>query len=199
LARAHAAKPRTPQATARYDDGNRTHGETNMIRSFKGKTPQIDPSAFISEACYIVGDVVIGPNVSIWPGVVLRADHGTMTIGEGTNIQDGSVCHADADMNVGKHVTIGHSVVCHARLVGDHCLLGNHSTLNDGATVREWSIVAAGAVVLEDREIPGNSIAAGVPAKVIGSMTDKHYDMVRRIPESYVRMAAEYKAEGGLE
>ena len=185
--------------SALYDSGSCNRGEMSMIRSFRGKTPRIDPTAFVSEACYIVGDVEIGPHASIWPGVVLRADHGKMTIGEGTNIQDGSVCHADADMDVGSYVTIGHAVVCHARSIADHCLLGNNATLNDGATVGEWSIVAAGAVVLEDRRIPANSIAAGVPAKVIGSMMHKHYDMVRSTAESYVRMAAEYKAEEGLE
>jgi carbonic anhydrase/acetyltransferase-like protein (isoleucine patch superfamily) len=170
-----------------------------MIRSFRGKSPRIHPTAFVSEAAYLVGDVVIGANASVWPGAVLRADHGTMTIGERTNIQDGSVLHADADMTVGNDVTIGHAVVCHAAKIGDHCLLGNHCTLNDGVVIGEWSIVAAGAVVLEDKTFEGKSIIAGVPGKVIGEMTDRHIERVRRNAASYVEWGALYKAEGNLE
>ena len=170
-----------------------------MIRSLKGKSPQIHPTAFISESAYLIGDIEIGAQSSVWPGVVMRADHGKMKIGERTNIQDGSILHADGDMDIGDDVTLGHAVVCHARAVGNNSLLGNNCTLNDGATVGEWAIVAAGAVIIEDREIPSNSIAAGIPAKVIGKMMKKHYDMVKSNAEVYVTLAAEYKAEGGLE
>lgn len=170
-----------------------------MIRSFGGKSPRIHPTAFVSEFAYLVGDIEIGAHASVWPGAVLRADHGTMRIGERTNIQDGSVLHADADMSVGNDVTIGHSVVCHAQQIADHCLLGNHCTLNDGVVIGEWSIVAAGAVVLEDKEFPAKSILGGVPAKVIGEMTDRHIERVARNAESYVTWAAKYKAEGNLE
>ena len=89
-----------------------------MIRSHKGKTPTIHPTAFVSEFAYVVGDIEIGPYASIWPGVVLRSDRGKMTIGEGTNIQHGSICHADGNMDIGSYVTLGHAVVCHARSVG---------------------------------------------------------------------------------
>ena len=170
-----------------------------MIRSLGGKSPRIDPTAFVSEFAYLVGDVEIGPYASIWPGVVLRSDRGRMVIGEGTNIQDGSICHADGDMTIGKYVTLGHGVVCHAKRVGDHCLLGNNCTLNDQASVGEWSIVAAGAVVLEEREIPDNSIAAGVPAKVLGRMMKKHYEMVKMNADEYVELGKRYKREGTLE
>ena len=88
------------------------------IRSLKGKSPQIDPTAFVSEDAYLIGDIEIGPRASIWPGVVLRADRGKMTIGEGTNIQDGSICHSDGSMDIGAFVTLGHAVVCHARSIG---------------------------------------------------------------------------------
>ncbi len=170
-----------------------------MIRSLGGKSPKIDPSAFVSEAAYLIGDIEIGPRSSVWPGVVMRADHGKMRVGEGTNIQDGCIIHADGDMDIGDFVTLGHAVVCHARTVGHHSLLGNNSTLNDGATVGEWCIVAAGAVLIEGRDVPGGSIAVGVPAKVIGSMTKRHRDMVKENADSYIEMAKQYKAEGNLE
>ena len=170
-----------------------------MIRSLKGKSPKIHPSAFVSEHAYLIGDIEIGPNASIWPGVVLRSDRGKMTIGEGTNIQDGSICHADGNMDIGDFVTLGHAVVCHARLVGDHCLLGNNSTLNDQTRVGDWCIVAAGSVLIEGREVPDNSIFAGVPGKVIGPMLDKHYELVTMNADEYVKLGRDYKAEGNLE
>ena len=170
-----------------------------MIRSLKGKSPQIHPTAFVSEAAYLIGDIEIGAESSVWPGVVMRADHGKMKIGQRANIQDGSILHADGDMDIGDDVTVGHAVVCHARSVGDHSLLGNNCTLNDGATVGEWSIVAAGAVVIEGREIPSNSIATGVPAKIAGAMLERHYDLLKFTAEAHVALGIEYKAEGGLE
>ena len=170
-----------------------------MLRSLRGKFPTIHPTAFVSEFSYVIGDIEIGPYASIWPGVVLRSDRGKMVIGEGTNIQDGSICHADGDMDIGAHVTLGHAVVCHARRIGDHTLLGNNCTLNDQATVGEWCILAAGGVLIEGRSIPDNSIAAGVPAKVLGPMQPRHYEMVKMNAEEYVQLGQEYKAEGTLE
>ena len=95
-----------------------------MIRSFNGKTPRVDPTAFVSEAAYVVGDVEIGPYSSVWPGVVIRGDMGRITIGSHTNIQDNSVVHSDTDATLGDYVTLGHSVVCHAARVEDYALLG---------------------------------------------------------------------------
>ena len=170
-----------------------------MLRSLKGKSPKIHPTAFVSEFAYLIGDIEIGPRVSVWPGVVLRSDRGKMTIGEGTNIQDGSICHADGNMDIGAFVTLGHAVVCHARSIGDHCLLGNNSTLNDQSSVGSWSIVAAGAVVIEGRAVPDDSVWAGVPGKVIGPMQQKHYEMVQLNADEYVTLGQDYKAESNLE
>ena len=90
-----------------------------MIRSLGGKTPKIHPTAFISEAAYIVGDVEIGEGSSIWPGTVIRGDTGKITIGKFTNIQDNSVLHGDDDVIIGDNVTIGHRVMCHGRNIGN--------------------------------------------------------------------------------
>ena len=81
------------------------------LRGLDGKSPQVDPTAFVSETAYIVGDVVIGPRSSVWPGAVIRADSGRITIGAGTNIQDNAVLHADADAWIGNDVTIGHGEI----------------------------------------------------------------------------------------
>ena len=167
-----------------------------MIRSLNGKTPQIDPTAFVSEAAYVVGDVVIGAYSSVWPGAVVRADHGRITIGAQTNIQDNSVVHSDADATIGSFVTLGHRVVCHASRVGDHALLGNGCVVNDGAVIGEYSIVASGAVVLEGVAVPPNSIVAGVLAAVKGRPMKRHRDLIEQTATSYVELAQRYKEDG---
>lgn len=170
-----------------------------MIRSLGGKHPRIHPSAFVSEFAYVVGDVEIGANASIWPGVVLRTENGKMVIGEGTNIQDGSIVHAEGGMTIGNFVTLGHAVVCHATVVGDHCLIGNNSTLNSRSRVGEWCIVAAGAVLLDGREIADRSFVTGIPATVAGALTPKHEELIRMNADEYITLGRQYKAEGTLE
>ena len=167
-----------------------------MIRSHKGHTPKVHPTAFISEAAYVVGDVEIGENSSVWPGAVIRSDNGKTTIGKNTNIQDNTLIHGDQDARIGDGVTLGHGVVCHAKLIGDNCLLGNGCTVNDGAEIGELSIVASGSVVLEDVKIPANSLVVGIPGKVHGPTAERHQQMIKGTAQSYVKRAQEYKAEG---
>lgn len=167
-----------------------------MIRSLDGKTPKIDPTAFVSEAAYIVGDVELGPNSSVWPGVVIRADSGKIKIGAGTNIQDNSVLHADADAEIGDNVTIGHGVVCHARTIGDGSLIGNGSTLNDGVELGKNCLVAAGSTVTENSVFEERSLIRGTPGKEIGKIRKKHADLMSRAARSYVNRIARYRSSG---
>ena len=142
-----------------------------MIRSFDGHTPKIHPTAFISEAAYVVGEVEIGPRSSVWPGAVIRGDHGLIKIGSDSNIQDNSVIHSDAPATIEDFVTIGHRVVCHAKHVGSYVLLGNGCVLNDAVVVENRSIVAAGAVVLENRII--NSGTISIDGEVVNDLPPK--------------------------
>jgi carbonic anhydrase/acetyltransferase-like protein (isoleucine patch superfamily) len=167
-----------------------------MIRALNGKTPQIDPTAYISEAAYVVGDVVMGPHSSVWPGAVIRADHGRITIGSHTNIQDNSVVHSDAGASLGNYVTLGHGVVCHAARVGDHTLLGNGCVVNDGAVIANHCIVASGAVVLAGKQVAEGSLTAGLPAEIKGRLLKRHHLLIEHISSSYVKLAQLYKAEG---
>lgn len=169
------------------------------IRSLGGKTPQIDPTAFVSEAAYIVGDVVIGPRSSIWPGAVIRADSGRISIGEGSNVQDNSVLHADADARIGDGVTIGHGVVCHAREIGDGSLIGNGSTLNDGVQMGPNCLVAAGTTVTDNSVFEPRSLVRGTPGKAIGKIRDRHEQLQKYAAQAYVNRVERYKAEGDLE
>ena len=136
-----------------------------MIRSFQGKTPKIHPTAWVSEAAYVIGDVEIGEYSSVWPGTVIRGDTIKITLGAYVDIQDNCVVHADNDATYGDYVTLGHGVTCHALTIATHCLIGNGATVNDGVVLGEYSIVASGAVVLERKEYPAKSFVAGVAAE----------------------------------
>ena len=170
-----------------------------MIRSLGGKTPSIHPTAYISEAAYIVGDVEIGEGSSIWPGTVIRGDTGKITIGKFTNVQDNSVLHGDDDVIIGDNVTIGHRVMCHGRNIGNRVLIGNGAILNDGVLVGEESVIGSGSMILENMDIPEKSIVVGMPGRIRGSVKDKHVNMIDRIAAGYASKAQKYKAEGNLE
>ena len=168
-----------------------------MIRSYRGMTPQIHPTAWVSEAAYVVGDVVIGAWSSVWPGTVIRADTIKITIGEHVNIQDNCVLHADSDATYEDYVTLGHGVISHAKHIKTHCLIGNGATLNDGVILGENSVIASGAVVLERQEFAPNSFVLGVPASAREAPTnERHHAMIRRTAESYARKAQLFKEEG---
>ena len=170
-----------------------------MIRSLDGKTPQIHPTAFVSEAAYIIGDVVVGEGCSIWPGTVIRGDSARITIGAFTNIQDNSVLHSDHGAVIGDHVTIGHRVMCHASRIGSHSLLGNGCVLNEGAELDEYCLVAAGAVVIEDMKVGSRKILAGVPARERGDVQERHLQLMKGANDSYIARTPRYKAQGNLE
>ncbi len=135
-----------------------------MLQSFQGKSPRIAESAYIHESAVIIGDVEIGENCSVWPGVVIRADFGPTRIGKNTNIQDNAVVHCN-EVDIGDDVTIGHGAVVHCRRVGNNSLIGINAALLDDAEVGEFCLVAAGAVVTDRTIIPPYSLVTGVPGK----------------------------------
>jgi len=167
-----------------------------MIRSFQGKTPQIAPSAFVSEAAYVVGEVEIGEGSSVWPGAVIRGDGGLIRIGRYTNIQDNTVVHSNNPMDIGDEVTLGHSVVVEARRLGNGVLIGNNATVLPGAEIGDYSIVAANAVVLPDTQIPPYSFVVGVPAVIKGQVSEEQMSRNRHTVEDYRALAQAYRAEG---
>ncbi|MSQ11539.1 MAG: gamma carbonic anhydrase family protein [Dehalococcoidia bacterium] len=169
-----------------------------MLRSLDGIHPQVHPKAFVSEAAYVVGDVEIGEDSSVWPGTVIRGDTGKIRIGKGVNIQDNSVVHSDADAEYGDYVTVGHGVVCHARKVASHVLIGNGAVVNDGVEIGEYSLIAAGAVVLENAKIPANSLVVGIPAQVKDQTLERHHALIKQTAEIYVEKARRYLKNQGL-
>jgi len=167
-----------------------------MIRSFSGKTPQVEQSAFISEAAYVVGDVEIGHNSSVWPGAVIRGDFAKITIGHNTQIEDNSVLHTGTPMTIGDNVHIGHGVVVHCHRIGNNVLIGNNAVLLDGAEVGDFCIVSAGAVVSQGMKIPDRSFVTGIPAEVKGEVKAEQLSRIERGVEIYVQLAKKYKEEG---
>lgn len=160
------------------------------------QTPRIAASAWVHPSAVVVGDVTLGEDVSVWPGVVMRGDRDAIAIGAGSNVQDGAVLHCDPGLplRIGERVTIGHRAVVHGCTVEDGALIGIGAVVLNGATVGAGALVAAGAVVTEGQEIPAGHLAAGVPAKVRGPLSEEQRDRVARGYETYVGLKERYRA-----
>ncbi len=166
-----------------------------MIRSFNGKTPRVAESAFVSEWAYVVGDVEIGENSSVWPGAVVRGDFGKIVIGRNTHVEDNSVLHAGTDLEIGDNVMIGHSVVVHCARIGNNVLVGNNATVLDNVEIGDSCIIAANAVVTPGEKIPSGSFMVGVPAKITGQVPSERLNR-REGGSSYAALAQRYKEQG---
>jgi carbonic anhydrase/acetyltransferase-like protein (isoleucine patch superfamily) len=141
-----------------------------LIKSVRGFTPVIGEDTYLADNAVIIGDVVIGSGCSIWFGTVLRGDVNSIRIGNGVNIQDGSVLHTlyeKSVIEIGNDVSIGHNVTVHGAKIHDSALIGMGAVVLDHAVVGEGAIIAAGSVVLSHTQVEPGSIYAGVPAKFV--------------------------------
>ena len=157
-----------------------------MLIKVNNKFPTISDNTYIAPTSSVIGDVILSSFSSIWFGAVVRADNGSIRIGERTNIQDNSVVHSDDNSSIGNNVTIGHGVTCHAKTIMDNCLLGNGSTLNEGVIVGEFSLVASGSMVLENMKIPPKSLVMGNPARIRGEINERHIELIKLSSTTYV-------------
>jgi carbonic anhydrase/acetyltransferase-like protein (isoleucine patch superfamily) len=170
-----------------------------LIRSYRGHTPQIAPSAYIDPQAVIIGDVVIGEDSSVWPCAVVRGDVHYIRIGARTNIQDGSVLHVMRDSNalvLGDDVTVGHSVTLHGCTIESRCLIGMGSILLNGAVIGTGSIIAAGTLVPERTIVGAGSLMMGQPAKLRRSLTAQDLASIDAYSRRYVEYKETYRAEG---
>lgn len=145
-----------------------------LIKTYKGLSPRWGRDCYFSENATLVGDVTLGDECSVWFNAVVRGDVAPITIGDRTNIQDGScvhVTHETGPTHIGSDVTIGHNVTVHACTIRDRALIGMGATLLDGCEVGEGAIVAAGALVLQGTKIPPCEIWGGVPARYLKPAT----------------------------
>jgi carbonic anhydrase/acetyltransferase-like protein (isoleucine patch superfamily) len=161
-----------------------------------GRTPSIDRAAFVAANATIVGDVTLGSFSSVWYGCVLRGDINAIVIGDGTNVQDGTVVHLadDYGVRVGNHTTIGHSAIIHACEIGDECLIGMGATVLDGARIGDRCIVGANALVTQRFIAPPGSMILGAPAKVVRPLTAQEAAGLRGWAEKYVEVAKAHAA-----
>jgi carbonic anhydrase/acetyltransferase-like protein (isoleucine patch superfamily) len=167
-----------------------------MIREFDGLIPKIDPSVFVSEAAYIIGDVEIGPESSVWPGAVIRGDCGKITIGRNTCIEDNCVVHGYGDLTIGNSVIVGHGVVVHCSKVGDYILIGNNATILNDAEIGDYSIIGAGSTVAEGMKIPQRSMCVGTPARIKGQVSSGWIVQIKDGASFYTELARKYKQQG---
>ena len=164
------------------------------------KKPKVDPTVMLAPSASIIGDVVVGPRTSIWPGAVLRGDYGRIRVGANCSLQDNVVVHCSSENPgvIGNGVTVAHGAIVHACRIGDECLIGAGAIIFDGAKVGTHSIIGIGSVVLEGRTIPPRSVAVGAPAKVKRRATDKDVRMIRESYRAYVKMAEKYTRTGAF-
>jgi carbonic anhydrase/acetyltransferase-like protein (isoleucine patch superfamily) len=168
-----------------------------VVRTFRGKRPQLGTGVFIAETAAVIGDVVIGEESSIWYGTTVRGDCMPIRIGARTSIQDNTVIHVTSDFSgtdIGSDCTIGHSAIIHACTVEEFCLIGMGSIILDGAGIGRGSLVGAGALVTPGSNIPPGSLVIGSPAKVKRPLADKEREQIDYGAKHYVELARAYLA-----
>lgn len=175
------------------------------IRSFQGVSPVLGEGTYVDEAATVIGDVILGDDVSIWPGTVVRGDVNYIRIGARTNVQDGSIIHVTHDgpygkpggfaTVIGEDVTIGHAAVIHACVIEDACLIGMGATILDGATIKKNGFVGAGAVIPPGKTVESGELWLGNPAKCVRKLSEKEIEQLYYSAQHYVRLKDKYLSE----
>jgi gamma-carbonic anhydrase len=180
--------------------GPLARGDDHLIRTFRGKSPQIASTAYVDPQAVLIGDVTLAEDASVWPCAVLRGDVLSIRIGVGSNVQDGSVFHTDAPdypLLLGDYVTVGHGAILHGCTVEAHCLIGMGSIILNGAKIGTGSIVAAGTLVPERTVIPPGSLVMGVPGKVRRALSSEEIAKLAENAKRYVERQKIYRSEAG--
>lgn len=165
------------------------------IYELDGVAPEVAVSAWVADSAEVMGNVQLAEDASIWFGAVLRGDCESISIGEGSNIQDASVLHADLGkpLVVGRHVTVGHQVMLHGCTIGDESLIGIGAVVLNGAKIGRNCLVGAGALITEGKEFPDGSMIIGSPAKAVRQLTPEQIEGLRRSAQHYVDNARRFK------
>ncbi|MEJ8679982.1 gamma carbonic anhydrase family protein [Plesiomonas shigelloides] len=175
-----------------------------VLRPYKGKTPEIGQRVMLDESCVIIGHVTLGDDVSIWPSVVIRGDVNYITVGNRTNIQDGSVLHvtrktsdnpAGLPLYLGDDVTIGHKAVLHGCTVGNQVLIGMGAIILDGAVIEDEVIIGAGGLVPPHKHLESGYLYLGNPVRQARLLTAEERASLQQSADNYLHLKNEYLAE----
>jgi carbonic anhydrase/acetyltransferase-like protein (isoleucine patch superfamily) len=173
------------------------------IRKFCGTEPRIAPGAFIDPLAVVIGNVDIGADVFVLPYVVIRGDVNSITIGEQSNIQDGSVLHVNTDsvlapggtpLSIGSEVTVGHQCLLHGCEIGDHCLIGMGSTVMDRVVIERDVILGAGSLVTPGKRLESGYLYAGSPARQVRPLKDKEAEYIEYSYKHYVELKERHRS-----
>lgn len=174
------------------------------IRPFDGILPTLGQRTYIDPAACVIGDVVLGDDVSVWPGTVIRGDVNYIRIGARSNIQDGTIVHVSHDgpygnpggfaTIIGDDVTIGHGAIVHACIIEDACLIGMGSTILDGAIIRKHGFVGAGALIPPGKTVESGELWLGNPAKCVRKLSARDIEQLYYSAQHYVRLKDRYLA-----
>lgn len=166
-----------------------------LLFEFQGKRPQVHPDSFVAPTAVLIGDVRVASGASIWFGAVLRADQAPIVVGEGSNVQDNAVIHVGRDLGteIGRDVTVGHGALLEGCVVEDGCVVGMGAIMLQRSRLGAASMLAAGAVVVEDQAIPSGSLAMGVPAAVKKQIEGASAHWLTYAAARYREVASEYR------
>jgi carbonic anhydrase/acetyltransferase-like protein (isoleucine patch superfamily) len=167
------------------------------IYNLGDRKPVLGREAWVAPNSTVIGDVILGDEASIWWNAVVRGDNDTITIGAGTNIQDGSVLHADegVPLTLGDRVTVGHLVMLHGCTIGEESLIGIKSVILNRAVIGRHCIIGANSLIPEGKVIPDRSLVMGSPGKVVRQLSDEEVAKLRLAAQGYVDNARRYRAE----
>ncbi len=165
------------------------------IYSLDGVAPKIAEDAYIAPNAQVMGNVELEAASSVWFGAVLRGDNDLIKIGARTNVQDNSVLHTDPGkpLLIGEGVIIGHKVMLHGCTIGDNTLIGIGATILNGAKIGKNCIIGAHALITENKEIPDGSMVVGAPGRVIKTLSEQHFAMLKLNAEVYVANAKRFR------
>ena len=166
-----------------------------MIKQFKNRQPQLGKNVYISESAAVIGEVILGDEVNIWFGAVVRGDMHYIKIDSRSNVQDNAVVHvttAVSPTNIGSGVTIGHGAIIHGCTIEDGCMIGMGATVMDDAVIGAGSLVGAGALVPPNMKVPPKSLVVGMPGKIVREVREEEYKMILERPQEYIDLAAIY-------
>lgn len=171
------------------------------ISAFQGHYPQIGADVYIHPTATVIGQVIIGLDVSIWPGTVIRGDVNSIEIGDGSNIQDLSTLHvshksswdhAGAPLVIGRNVTVGHNVILHGCTIEDECLIGMGSIVMDKVVIQKHVLLAAGSLVPEGKILESGFLYMGSPVKKVRALTDKEIAHFIYSANNYIQLKDAY-------